>query len=435
MTNVCTLANIAALRANVGGATMPVIIVQGYNTPADGGEGTFVLRTSGTDNGGTIIVDAGGNPYWRMNAVHLNPRMFGATGNGSTDDTAALQACINAVQVSPISRTMELGYGYFETSATLTITSAIVIEGDGQAGSTIRPTPGIVGIAASTNSPGIMRDFTVTYITPQSAGLYGITVQSTTAQDASFWKFNNVQVVGANNGFNLTNIPFFSMRDCVVINAIGDYISVSNPYSIDTGDSSITGCTFFNFSGTSTGTGINYLSGGGLRISDNKFGNLNYGVGFTYAGNSGSLTPNTAQLLITGNSFDTMTVEAIVLQRSTNTDLFNSVIVANNLFPDCRFGLNVPMDANGVWLSELVFTGNTWIDNGAVAYGTGVALQSTQSATIAGNVLLTSSETGSCAVSIGATAHNTMVGNNTWEGPGTTIYNVGVNTVIGTNCH
>ena len=60
------IANIAALRLNFINYT--TVFVEGYSTPADGGEGIFVLNTLDTtsaDNGGTIIVNVNNARWYR----------------------------------------------------------------------------------------------------------------------------------------------------------------------------------------------------------------------------------------------------------------------------------------------------------------------------------------------------------------------------------
>jgi hypothetical protein len=96
MGGLVSFGGIAALRAFSGFATPPCAYVQGYLAPADGGEGLFtpvITDTISPDNGGTIIVDATGRRWYRDTAGQpYSARWFGATGNGTTSDSAALAA-------------------------------------------------------------------------------------------------------------------------------------------------------------------------------------------------------------------------------------------------------------------------------------------------------------------------------------------------------
>lgn len=74
------------------------VFVLGYATAGDGGEGWFrydATDTTTADNGGTIIV-ASPARWKRVYSGSISPRWFGAVGNGSTDDAAAIRNMIAA---------------------------------------------------------------------------------------------------------------------------------------------------------------------------------------------------------------------------------------------------------------------------------------------------------------------------------------------------
>lgn len=87
--------SISALR-NLPAAQYAAIFVEGYHSPGDGGGGFYISTNSVViDNGGTIIASAAGGGFLLFNTGLLSVRSFGATGDGATDDTAAIQACWN----------------------------------------------------------------------------------------------------------------------------------------------------------------------------------------------------------------------------------------------------------------------------------------------------------------------------------------------------
>lgn len=85
---VQSIQDYVALRAYTGPNTTREVTTQGVagTLSVDAGD------TTSADNGGTVIVDAAGRRWKRLNIDRVSPRIFGAAGNGVTDDTAAIRA-------------------------------------------------------------------------------------------------------------------------------------------------------------------------------------------------------------------------------------------------------------------------------------------------------------------------------------------------------
>ena len=80
-------------------------LVGGYYTIGDGGGGYFYYDSTSSlnDNGGTVIQPTSGIGRWlRPASDTYNVREFGAVGDGSHDDTDAIQEAINCVSVAGI---------------------------------------------------------------------------------------------------------------------------------------------------------------------------------------------------------------------------------------------------------------------------------------------------------------------------------------------
>jgi hypothetical protein len=115
--NVSEVATYAALRAYAGGAGS-------INVTGVGIAGMFV-RGTGTENGGTVIVAANGVVWVRVYTGGVDIRWWGAkfdsdgAGTGGTDDTAAVQACLN--YAVPLQKIIFLPVGLCKITAQLSI--------------------------------------------------------------------------------------------------------------------------------------------------------------------------------------------------------------------------------------------------------------------------------------------------------------------------
>lgn len=112
-------------------------ILGGYFNQGDQGGGEFfkdLTDVTSADNGGSIIVNASGRRIKRLNNVHFYPEMFGARGNGGTNDAPAINAAIAALP--------DRGGTVEMLGKTYAIAAGIVI-GNGNNGSTASTKTGV----------------------------------------------------------------------------------------------------------------------------------------------------------------------------------------------------------------------------------------------------------------------------------------------------
>ncbi|MEO6779419.1 MAG: glycosyl hydrolase family 28-related protein [Bradyrhizobium sp.] len=98
LSTVVPIESIATLRSLAQLVPAPTYNVKGYYASADGGGGLFdwvPSDTTSADDGGSIIIDAVGNRFYRQIAGQVTWKQFGARGDGLTDDTARIQAAWN----------------------------------------------------------------------------------------------------------------------------------------------------------------------------------------------------------------------------------------------------------------------------------------------------------------------------------------------------
>jgi hypothetical protein len=173
--NALQLADYTVLRAYTG--PRKSVYVTGYlGTAAPSGiAGMFVRDDSDTataDDGGTVIMASNGKRWKRRFDGPVSVRWFGASGDGTTDDTAAIQAALNGRI-----RRIFIPAGTYKTTATLTINQDTVIEGAGgsaeinnQIISKISVSGDFDGMAVNTGSPGYYGWLTIKRLTISKEG-------------------------------------------------------------------------------------------------------------------------------------------------------------------------------------------------------------------------------------------------------------------------
>ncbi|AAR89341.2 gp48 [Burkholderia phage Bcep43] len=133
----CTVSTNAALQA-LSVAAFPVnsiIYRAGYATAGDGGamfyrpSNAACSLAAGNGDNGSQVKSADGNCFlWQPAGQRVTPMVFGATGNGTADDTTPLQNALTATA----GHTLYLGNNLYGISSTLTANGNIEGNGGGQ---------------------------------------------------------------------------------------------------------------------------------------------------------------------------------------------------------------------------------------------------------------------------------------------------------------
>lgn len=126
-----TLNSFAGLTA-FNPATSSEVYVAGYYVPGDMGGGEFYYYGSSTAtvNNGTVFNSAYGGRWLRvLNGTRVSARWFGATGDGITDDTVALQAAIDYCGANKIG--LYLPGGTYIVSSPNVSTACLLIHDNG----------------------------------------------------------------------------------------------------------------------------------------------------------------------------------------------------------------------------------------------------------------------------------------------------------------
>lgn len=431
-----TISTTAALQTTPSTLASEILRL-GYVTSGDAPPQPYLASTAactlnaGAGDGGTQIPSSDGKCWiavWPSSGIDI--RQYGVNSVGGADAQPKIQAAVNqvcAASAGGIGASLYLPRGSYLLNSTINISCAIRLYGDTKDTTVLLPINSIAAITANTQSQVILERFAVNYsVAPTNANLFAIIVETTTTgltfNTASI--IRDVQVYNSYNAIQMSNAVFFEIADVFIEVFPGIGVQVSCLNHPDGGDSKIHDSTFFGSSGSPTsGSGILWLSSGGLRVSNNKFGNLANGVDFaadiTHAG--GAVT--TGQLYVEGNSCDTMTQACLIMSRLDATAFFNEVTFTGNICANNGTCVEIPNDANGNWLSNVSISGNSWFSPAAVA-GTGFLIAGTavQNVTVVGNVC-NSTVAGSTCVS--TTANNSNVTSNAAIGTYGTKYSIG----------
>ncbi len=129
-----SVANNAALVATQGTASR-TLYRSGFTTPGDGGGAIYTwsstactINSGNGDNGSQVKPTAGGCWNADFSGMTPTPLIWGAAGNGTTDDTAAFQAAVSALA----NQTVNLGKHQYKISSVADSAGPIRIVGEGR---------------------------------------------------------------------------------------------------------------------------------------------------------------------------------------------------------------------------------------------------------------------------------------------------------------
>ena len=331
---------------------------------ASGVSGTLLVNTWAY-----VTTDAASSGTWRIALTFaddvLHAKAYGATGNGSTDDTTALQAWINACET--LSMKCFLDAGTYKTSSVLTVNAALTIEGVNRNTSIIAPSVATQdGIDVNTNAYVQFSSFAVnSSASPPTAG-YCINItgpfqnQGAILRDLAFSCYNSIYM---NQAAQWKIDGIFGLAQNIAITvALG-------------GDS-----TIMNSNINASVIGILFqppASAGGLRINNVKMvgASISSGVGIEL------LLPSAAgpsDLIISNSSIEIFQT-GIYLLKNTGTT-FVQINILGNEFENQNC---IATDANAGWLAAVTITGNICQISGS---NTGFALATGTGYDVTGNI-------------------------------------------------
>jgi hypothetical protein len=414
----------------------------------DNDDGTGILTTGGTgpSGGGGGI----GTPPW------FNVIDYGAVGDGTTVDCAAINLAIDAINAGG------RGVLYFPPGQYLcntglnAITVPAMVLGEGRGSpSGAGPNTEIICSSATANLFTIQdhvhfRDIQLrnSHATPTAGALISVTSTGdiTSYQGMLFrggWMGLDIQEGGAQN-----------LQDCWFTGQRKYSLKIRNISSPDGGDHSISDCYFASFDAATADAAIRIESAGGTKITNTKFNFLNGSGSYTRAIDLAPAATSSI-LIVHGNSLENVSGDAIRLTTSgfgwdhiiitgnqfglysntagnaievncANVGEIDGLVIANNIFRQTGGGTEAAINltkVNDVYLGgnllESGFAGGRLVTSGCTNVTDHDLLGATPSGELGGTwdaITVDATHSGSAHLALGSDGTTAAAGNHTHSG-------------------
>jgi hypothetical protein len=343
---------------------------------------------------------------------------FGAVGDGTTNDTAAMQAAHTTGKI------IYYPSGAYKFTSITMSTGGII--GDGPQQTIFYPSGTTGDVIVCSSAPDavgpVFQDFKIEPLNVMTSGTLLTIKCSNTANVTTYAYVNNV-LFSQNYfaGLLMQNSIQYSVSNCHFINYSDAGFTSEDIANPDSGDATIYGCVFNTARTSGNRNGIVWKSGGGLRINNNKFLGGQNGI-------LGLISYNTAaaDLYIIANSIENMAYAGINLARAGGyTGTFGGVFIHSN---------NIGNDVYNIYSSNAGYTtfniaGNTFYTdkNNTVHIG----LDGTDNSLITSNVFDASSGlTGVNGISIGSNNTYGRITGNLYRRVNTPYTNASATTIV-----
>ncbi len=204
----------------------------------------------------------------------INAKLYGVVGNGIADDTTALQNAINAAQVAANAfngpSTLYIPAGAYKITSPLTVNQGLSIIGDGRNSTVLEPSGNMNAINITTINSLTLSNFNITYQGAQPTSATTITISASGNFNIAT-AIRDVEINNAFNGIALVNVAYSVIDHVSILTFAGDGVTYSAPLNPDGGDNIIDNSIFFgNISFVTLGSGVTWISGGGLKVENTK---------------------------------------------------------------------------------------------------------------------------------------------------------------------
>lgn len=314
----------------------------GYANPGDDGAGAFYI--AGKYDYFDPIQDAAGNWYSLAKFQMFRPEYWG--GFGSNDSTQAFLYAIQAAVTATggAGGVVDAGNpnGYKITK--LFLQNGVKLRGRGSTPLRCNTDqgPSIVCYGSKSSVEG----FDLTRISASSVGEPVSAIQFGYNEQGQDQAAKNLTINGFDIGVDVTCGVIWQVEDCNIMNTTYNAIRIQNIINPDAGDGSIENCTLSN--GPDGDAAIKYLSGGGLKVYDNKI--LGFARALDCIIDDGA---STVDLLVGGNSFENQGINCVRLGHS-GTGSFSTITIEGNEFANAPVLTSIESGISNVAYSDNV---------------------------------------------------------------------------------
>lgn len=316
----------------------------------------------------------------------FNVKIYGAVGDGSTDDTAAIAAAVSALN-SAGRGVLYFPPGSYLTSGNFTISVDCIILGAGASRyfnssssyiSRVLCNSATASLFTITADYGFVKDLALVNVaasTPSNGA--GITVTSSNVNQRV--NYENLELYGFYNNIDVQVGTAWSMFNCDNNAPVKYCVRIRNTVNVDAGDWSIVSCWFSGFVYNSD-AGIRVESSGGGKIINCKFNGASASDSFLYGIDLTSAATTTGNFQVSNNSIENVRSHGIKIAAQWH-DL---VIVGNqfglsyNTANNTGNAINVSGNWDGIVIANNSFTGGST--------PTAVSLSNINNAVLVGNV-------------------------------------------------
>lgn len=335
------------------------------------------------------------------NSIPGSVKWWGAKGDNSTNDTAAVQATLNAMQA--IGGNAYFPPGCYKVDA-LTNTGRIKLSGAGYAGdsgggfggsvvTTCTPGRGSVIVCAAnincytatTNQSVQIENLQISVLSAATPNTKVVTIQAVAgAGNANTQSsIRNVMITGGDFGIDLENCLNFNVTDNHILYQQTYGMVVNAPNFPNFQQASISNNMFWGAGNAGYNAHLLVQAGGDLRIANNKF-------------STGGV--NTSSISLFGQASGAQSMEPTVIVGNSSEGADNCLAISS---------------ANAAFsVGYIVVTGNQfWCGHKAILVNSNGALQYVLGMTVTGNVLAVNGGAGVTVAAIDGVSNATFVGN------------------------